>query len=71
MLKWTIYSVLSTCPSQAAELIAEVKGGVTQDLNKKYGEDESITTLWNTTMEEVLCFVSFSSFLILLKETIW
>lgn len=56
MLKWTIYSVLSTCPSQAADVIGDLKDEVTKDLNKKYGADEGITTIWNTTMNEVLCF---------------
>lgn len=44
---------VSVCVPQAHELLQDLEGEVRQSLEKKYGEDESMTSLWNATMEEV------------------
>uniref|UniRef100_A0A3Q0QYU9 Tetraspanin n=1 Tax=Amphilophus citrinellus TaxID=61819 RepID=A0A3Q0QYU9_AMPCI len=47
--------VLFVFQGLAGELLQELEDEVRQSLENKYGEDESLTSLWNVTMEEFKC----------------
>lgn len=52
--------MMCDCLSQAEQLLAGLETEVRESIQKNYGESESLTSLWNATMEEVLYF--FNSF---------
>lgn len=47
---------VSTCPSQAHDLLNDLEDKVIESIKKDYGSNDGVTALWNTTMEEVLYF---------------
>ena len=51
------YPWLSSCsPSQADQLLQGVEEGIRKDLTSKYGSDDRVTSLWDSTMEKVVSF---------------
>lgn len=47
---------VSTCPSQAHDLLNDLEDKVIESIKNDYGNNDGVTALWNTTMEEVLYF---------------
>lgn len=46
--------LLSVCVSQAGELLQELEKDVQKSIKTNYGNDNKLTSVWNSTMEEVL-----------------
>ena len=47
---------IAYCPSQAQELLESVGEGVQTSIEVNYGSNEGFTSIWDSTMEEVLSF---------------
>lgn len=45
---------LSTCLSQADQLLESLEDEVRKSIQTDYGKDEGLTSLWNATMTQVL-----------------
>lgn len=50
----TVDRILSLLPPQAGELFAQVEEAIRKDIKANYGENPTVTGLWNTTMEQVM-----------------
>lgn len=50
------YTKSSVCPFQVENLLDDLEVEVIKNIEKNYGESQSLTSLWNATMEEVRYF---------------
>lgn len=53
-LVWNVISEVFHASFQANQLLSDVENKVIASIQKQYGADEQMTSLWNATMEEVL-----------------
>lgn len=51
---WSMIVLLPMCPSCAEQILNSKGDEVLKNFRQGYGEDESLTSLWNNTMVEVL-----------------
>lgn len=61
--KWTkVDLILSSFSPQVAEVLAKVEVSVRDSIKKDYGSNTGLTSVWNTTMDQVRSLFYFKLF---------